>query len=589
MPHLFLNQNKAIMSSKKYFLLTLFALFAAFTTQAQDQTATGTNVYRGAGYDVTDSSLIPERRMEQQRDFLSSQYDFPSKPRNQWELGISVGPFNVSGDVRSKNLFSAKNPGQTLGFGVNLRKAWGYIISTRLQFIHGVASGFNWQPSQGYWGHGGNPWGSAGYSTGAPNDNQPVSAKNVFYNYKTNIDELSFQLVASLNNIKFHKAKNKASLYGLVGMGGMLYDTWVDAKNANGKNYDFQPIVDRNYANEMPKWLNGYRTRKAKNTDLKQLFDGKYESRAERHDNRPWFNEERTYRTILTVGFGIQFKLGRKVSLAIEDKWSYTNDDLIDGQRWQEWPQPGNGGSAMTRDFDTYNYLSLGLNLHLGNKSVEPLWWMNPLDYGYTNMRKAPVDNCNSDSDGDGVSDCFDRCPDTPAGVAVDTHGCPLDTDGDGVPDFKDKQLITPTECQPTDADGIGTCPDPECCDKVVVPHGCGDIHNGSVMFTPGSSKLTGAATGQLSQLAGAMRSNPECKVVVMGNGNGNKVEQQRSWDRVNSVINYMVDNQGIDRDRFIFQYGQDGNPNSVDYRSAGEGEEGPSNMPPPFPNLRRN
>jgi hypothetical protein len=50
-----------------------------------------------------------------------------------------------------------------------------------------------------------------------------------------------------------------------------------------------------------------------------------------------------------------------------------------------------------------------------------------------------------------------------------------------------------------------------------------------------------------------------------------------------------MVDNQGIDRDRFIFQYGQNGNTNSVDYRSAGDGEEGPSNMPPPFPNLRKN
>ena len=85
------------------------------------------------------------------------------------------------------------------------------------------------------------------------------------------------------------------------------------------------------------------------------------------------------------------------------------------------------------------------------------------------------------------------------------------------------------------------------------------------------------------------MRANPTCKIVVMGNGSGSKMEQQRSWDRVNAVINYMVDNQGIDRDRFIFQYGQNGNPGSVDYRSAGEGEEGPSNMPPPFPNLRRN
>lgn len=579
---------------KKYIFLLSFGLLANLAVNAQEENATGgQSGYRGAGYDVTDTTLIPERRMEQQRDFLSTQYDFPSKPRNQWELGVSIGSFNVSGDVRSKNLFTAKNPGQTLGFGVNLRKAWGYIISTRLQYIHGVASGFNWQPGTGYWGKSGNPWMTRGYGTGSADPSPgstPYTVSNVFYNYKTNIDELSFQLVASLNNIKFHKARNKASLYGLVGIGGCLYDTWVDALNAKGARYNFNTIVNRTYANEKPGWYNEYRTRRAKNTDLKALFDGTYETRAERHDNRPWLGDERTYRTILTAGLGIQFKLGKRVSLAIEDKWSYTNDDLIDGQRWQEWPQPGYGGAAMTRDFDTYNYLSLGLNIHLGGKAVEPLWWMNPLDYGYTAIRKTPVSHdCNTDADGDGVSDCFDRCPDTPAGVAVDTHGCPLDTDGDGVPDFKDKQLITPTECQPTDADGVGTCPDPACCGEDHPKTGCGDIRGGSVSFMSGVAKLNTSAMAQLSQLAIAMRSHPECKVVVIGNGNSNKIEQQRSWDRVNAVINYMSDNQGIDRDRFIFQYGQDGNPNAVDYRSATDGEEGPSNMPPPHPNLRKN
>ncbi|MEZ5047547.1 MAG: hypothetical protein R2831_11200 [Chitinophagaceae bacterium] len=578
------------MSLKNYFFSTLLLSVTAFSSFAQDENS-GSGVYRGAGYDVTDTSLIPERRMEQQRDFLSSQYDFPSKPRNQWEIGISFGPFNVSGDVRSKNVFTAKNPGQTLGFGVHLRKAWGYIISTRLQYIHGTASGFNWQPSTGYWGHGNNPW-QTFYGQGTPGNPTNYYANRVFYNYKTNVDELSFQLVAALNNIKFHKARNKASLYGLVGIGGSLYDTWVDALNAAKKPYTakFNEILDKDYSYDTPNWANQYRSRKAKNTDLKAIFDGTYETPAERHDNRPWFGKDRTYRTILTAGLGIQFKLGRRVALSIEDKWSYTNDDLVDGQRWQEWPQPGYGGSAMTRDFDTYNYLSLGLNLALGGRSVEPLWWMNPLDYGYTEMKRprSGGGDCDVDTDGDGVSDCFDRCPDTPVGVAVDTHGCPIDTDGDGVPDYKDKQLITPTECQPSDSDGIGTCPDPACCDGKV-PAGCGNIHNGSVSFSGGATKLSSSSMSTLSSLASAMRANPTCRVVVIGNGSGSKLEQQRSWDRVNSVINYMVDNQGIDRERFIFQYGMNGNPNTVDYRSAGEGEEGPSNIPPPFPNLRRN
>jgi hypothetical protein len=372
----------------------------------------------------------------------------------------------------------------------------------------------------------------------------------------------------------------------------MLYDTWVDALNSRGNTYEagFATILNKNYANTEPDgWLwnsNSYRSRKAKNDDLKNLFDGDYESPAERHDNRPWLGSDRTFRTILTAGLGIQFKLGQRISLSLEDKWSYTNDDLIDGQRWQEWPTPGNGGSALTRTFDTYNYASLGLNLHLGGRSVEPLWWMNPLDYGYNELKTSDP-GCAVDTDGDGVSDCFDRCPDTPVGVAVDTHGCPMDTDGDGVPDYKDKQLITPTECQPSDADGIGTCPDPECCDEPQTA-ACGGIQGGVCTFDPGSSRLSSSSMSKLSTLATQMRKDPSCKVIITGNGNSSKLAQQRSWDRVNGMINYMVDRQGIDRGRFIFQYGSGGNENTCEYRSAANGEEGPSNTPPPYPNLSR-
>ena len=136
--------NNNIMSNKKYFLLAFVVALVTLSNKSAfsqtESTSGSSSVYRGAGYDVLDTSLIPERRMEQQRDFLTNQYDFPSKPRNQWEIGVSFGSFSVSGDVRSKNLFTAKNPGQTMGFGLHLRKAWGYIISTRLQYLHGTAS-----------------------------------------------------------------------------------------------------------------------------------------------------------------------------------------------------------------------------------------------------------------------------------------------------------------------------------------------------------------------------------------------------------------------------------------------------------------
>ena len=73
------------------------------------------------------------------------------------------------------------------------------------------------------------------------------------------------------------------------------------------------------------------------------------------------------------------------------------------------------------------------------------------------------------DSDMDGVSDNKDKCPDTPAGVAVDANGCPLDTDGDGVADYMDDcptiaGLTSLKGCPDADGDGVADkddkCPD---------------------------------------------------------------------------------------------------------------------------------
>ena len=54
------------------------------------------------------------------------------------------------------------------------------------------------------------------------------------------------------------------------------------------------------------------------------------------------------------------------------------------------------------------------------------------------------IDPMTIDSDGDGVPDYRDACPDTPQGVSVDDRGCPLDSDGDGVPDYRDDCPNTP-------------------------------------------------------------------------------------------------------------------------------------------------
>ncbi len=49
------------------------------------------------------------------------------------------------------------------------------------------------------------------------------------------------------------------------------------------------------------------------------------------------------------------------------------------------------------------------------------------------------AEGCPPDTDRDGVADYGDQCPDTPYGVRVDSKGCALDLDGDGVPYYRDR------------------------------------------------------------------------------------------------------------------------------------------------------
>jgi len=156
------------------------------------------------------------------------------------------------------------------------------------------------------------------------------------------------------------------------------------------------------------------------------------------------------------------------------------------------------------------------------------------------------------DGDGDGVTDQFDLEPNTPKGVPVDVHGVSRDTDGDGVPDYKDKELITPTKCMPVDADGVGNCPDPECC-KNKTPQGCSIGNLPSISFKSGSI-LTSDAKAMLANVAEKMRNSPECSLDVVGFS-----KKEQSSSKVQAVINYLVDQLGIQSSRISPVYTNDG------------------------------
>jgi OOP family OmpA-OmpF porin len=128
------------------------------------------------------------------------------------------------------------------------------------------------------------------------------------------------------------------------------------------------------------------------------------------------------------------------VAINLGYKENFVDADNLDGVNF----------AYPTRDHYSYGYA--GVEFGLGSKSKPSLEWANPIAIMYDelydealrkevaalkgrvgNVEQA-VRDLKKDSDGDGVSDQFDKCPNTPAGTVVDGSGCaivfpkPIDT-----------------------------------------------------------------------------------------------------------------------------------------------------------------
>ncbi len=130
---------------------------------------------------------------------------------------------------------------------------------------------------------------------------------------------------------------------------------------------------------------------------------------------------------LLSAGIGFEIKMTEAVSLRYQADFGWTTADRIDF-------------FVQSDRNDWQLQHSLGLSFNFGKKK---------------------------DADGDGVKDKKDLCPDTPAGVVVDSNGCPVDTDGDSVADYLDacpNEAGTVNGCPDADGDGVAdkddNCPD---------------------------------------------------------------------------------------------------------------------------------
>ncbi|AFD08480.1 OmpA family protein [Solitalea canadensis] len=130
----------------------------------------------------------------------------------------------------------------------------------------------------------------------------------------------------------------------------------------------------------------------------------------------------------IPVGGGLKFKLSEGINLDLGYTMNFLDADNLD----RTWFGPTN---------DKWSYGYAGLSFALGNKSKKNLDWVNPYALMYDELKdnelrqevealksrvaatEGDVSNIKKDSDGDGVSDVFDKEPNTPAGNVVDGAG----------------------------------------------------------------------------------------------------------------------------------------------------------------------
>ena len=153
----------------------------------------------------------------------------------------------------------------------------------------------------------------------------------------------------------------------------------------------------------------------------------------------------------------------------------------------------------------------------------------------------ATVDasGCPADSDGDGVFDGIDRCADTPAGALVDASGCPTDSDGDGVFDGIDQCADTPANLQ-VDAAG---CPIAVTETEIQLLD-TGVIATTNIAFASGSAQLDPAHSPILDEIAETMVRWPELKLGIVGHTDdtGSAASNQKlSEKRAQAVLDYVI------------------------------------------------
>jgi OOP family OmpA-OmpF porin len=282
---------------------------------------------------------------------------------NHWSVGLNVGVTNPVINFADNAVNHSKT---TLGYGASVRDQLSHFFGLELSYIGGKVKGDDM---------------SSEFINGVKTaGDYPKFGGDAF---STKFNQVTLDGIVDFGSVSFGHRANAVDFYGSAGAGLIFYTPSFNYAGTGNTTP---------YANTYSK-------------AAKEL--------------------------VAPVGVGIKFKLSDALALNVGYKISFINGYNFSG--FHTYPT-----------HDHYSYSYAGLEYTFGPKSKKNVDWVNPIAMMYdelydaalraevealkgrvTNVETAVAD-LKKDSDGDGVPDQFDKCPNTPAGTVVDGSGCAI-------------------------------------------------------------------------------------------------------------------------------------------------------------------
>lgn len=369
--------------------------------------------------------------------------------------------------------------------------------------------------------------------------------------------------------------------FGLLFGGG-----WADKDLVGGKDGDVNPLFGLRYGQSLNDRFNFFGDLVYGPYDGNRAGVGDADVTTLRGGLEWLFSKQQRYNWFASGGLGLMNVntdhgpdfTRPMASLGIGQAWEVGVNDAF---RWEVRADQSFGNDSLPNSGLTNIQALLGYSWGIGAPADSDGDGVpNRLDQCPNTPKGAKVDTkgCPIDSDGDGVFDGLDKCPDTPAGVKVNADGCPLDTDGDGVPDYKDKCPTVPApgtiDGCPADRDGDGIPDANDACPDVAAPgtaDGCPPkaaapavidkkLTLEGVNFDNDSSNLRPESLTVLDKAAETLRAWGDVKVEVAGHTDSVSSDEYNldlSQRRAETVRAYLID-KGIAADRLTAKgYGE--------------------------------